>query len=355
MLLQRSNSRFLSILMQILMWLLFSVSFLLYQPSDVALPYQLWIKQLLFAGMVAGAYYLNAVVLVPRFLLANKTAAYFAVVISIAVVILFVNDLADRELGLHRLMDEAFHHSGGPRKHDHSIFDAVFGSFIIALILGIGTSVTAIQKWQTDKQHHQLLKEEKTSSELAFLKAQINPHFFFNTLNNIYALTYEDAETSRKAILELSHMMRYLLYDTRQDHTQLSEELNFLKGYIELMRLRLTSTTMVDFQYPANVNNVPVAPMLFLPFIENAFKHGVSVNQPSEIVVNITHENAMLNLSVTNTIIQTKNTAADEYGGIGLENTRRRLELLYPGKYRLNVRELPKTKTYSVELNIDLS
>ena len=160
------------------MWLVFYVSFLLYQPSEIVLPYQLWIKQLIFAGMVAAAYYLNAIVLVPRFLLTNRIAAYFGFVITIVIIILFINELSDNLLGLHRLMDEAFHHSGGPRKHDnHSLFDAILGSFIIALILGISTSVTAIQKWQTDQQHNQLLKEEKASSELAFLKAQINPIF----------------------------------------------------------------------------------------------------------------------------------------------------------------------------------
>ena len=174
-------------------------------------------------------------------------------------------------------------------------------------------------------------------------------------MNNIYALTYEDAETSRKAIIELSRMMRYLLYDTKQDYTQLSDEILFIKGYVELMRLRLTGITLVDFQYPAGVTDVLVAPMLFLPFIENAFKHGVSVNERSEIGIYIEHKEQTLNLLVTNTIVQTKNAAADEYSGIGMENTKRRLELLYPGKYRLNVQGSTGSKTYIVDLKIDLA
>jgi two-component system LytT family sensor kinase len=356
MLFQGTNSRFLSILMQVLIWLVFAFSFLLYQPTEITLPYQLWIKQLLFAGMVAGAYYINAGILVPKFLLHNRVAAYFGLIIVIIVVILFLDDLADRDLGLHKLMEQAFHRAGPPKKHGHGNFDEILGSIIIALILGISTSVTAIQKWQADKQYNQLLREEKTSSELAFLKAQINPHFFFNTLNNIYALTYEDAETSRKAILQLSRMMRYLLYDTKQPFTQLSDEINFLKGYVELMRLRLTQNVVMDFQYPEIVPNVLVAPMLFLPFIENAFKHGISVNEPSEIVIQISHADNLLKLHVKNHVVQfQKNAVTEEYGGIGLENTRRRLELLYPDKYELNVKELSATKEYIVDLSIDLS
>lgn len=356
MVFQRPNSRFLSILMQVLIWLVFAFSFLLYQPSEIVLPYQLWIKQLLFAIMVAGAYYTNAIILVPRFLLSNRIAAYWAFIILMIVAILFINDLVDKQFGLRLLMDEAFHHASPSKRHGHFNPDEIFGSFILALILGISTSITTIQKWQADKQHNQLLKEEKTSSELAFLKAQINPHFFFNTLNNIYALTYEDAETSRKAILELSRMMRYLLYDTKQEYTQLSDEINFLKGYIELMRLRLTANVTMTFDYPEHIPSVLVAPMLFLPFIENAFKHGISVNEPSEILIKIIQDDKDLRLYVKNYIVKfQKNAVTEEYGGIGLENTQRRLELLYPGKHHLNVKESTETMEYIVELNINLS
>src|SRR5690606_41040104 len=111
----------------------------------------------------------------------------------------------------------------------------------------------------------------KIGSELSFLKAQINPHFFFNTLNNIYALTYVDVETSRSALHKLSRMMRYLLYDTQAGITPLSQELSFVKDYIELMKLRLNETTKVVFKEPDLKENIQIPPMLFLPYIENAF------------------------------------------------------------------------------------
>lgn len=353
-----SNSRFLSIVMQVLVWLAFAFSFLLYTPPEIVGVHELWIKQILFTSMLAAGYYFNSGFLIPRLLVKGKGLYYFISIVGILLLILFLNNIADSQLHVHRALEEAFHHAGPPKQHKgggHGPFMDIFTIAIVAVILGISTSVTTIQKWQADKQHHQQLREEKTASELAFLKAQINPHFFFNTLNNIYALTYENAETSRKAIHQLSRMMRYLLYDTKQEFTRLSDEINFLKDYIDLMKLRLTDRVAIDFSYPVSVPNVMVAPMLFLPYIENAFKHGTSVNERSEILIAISQTDHTLMLHVKNDIIDNKSVAPEEYGGIGLENTRRRLDLLYPGKYQLSFSESVSSREYNVYLSIDLS
>src|SRR5580698_6267334 len=142
------------------------------------------------------------------------------------------------------------------------------------------------------------------SSELSFLKAQINPHFFFNTLNNIYALTLVNADTSRKAIHQLSRMMRYVLYDTQNSTTLLSQEVAFIKDYISLMQLRLTDVVKIDFKSPGALKDLAIAPMIFLPFIENAFKHGVSATQPSNINIAVKQNNNTIELEVVNTIIK---------------------------------------------------
>jgi two-component system LytT family sensor kinase len=357
MLFQKSNSRLVAILIQILVWLVFGLVILFYQPltSDIVFPYQLWIKQAIVLLMLAGAYYINSLVLMPRFLLKNHTGYYFLFIVLIVAVFLMVNTYADDWLNLHALIDAAFRRHGPPKNHDgRSHFDIVT-PVIIALVLGIGTSITAIQKWQADKQSHLVLQQEKTSSELSFLKAQINPHFFFNTLNNIYALTYADAETSRKAIHQLSRMMRYLLYDTPQAHPLLSQELTFIKDYISLMQLRLTNMVEIKFEAPEHLNDLPVASMIFLPFVENAFKHGVGATEPSHIYINIQQTDKLLELSVTNTIITNQNSNIDEYGGIGLNNTKRRLDLLYPGKHKLVINELNEANEYSVHLTLDLA
>jgi sensor histidine kinase YesM len=223
------------------------------------------------------------------------------------------------------------------------------------LVLGISTSVTVIQKWQKDKQEREELEKDKVTSELSFLKAQINPHFFFNTLNNIYALTVVDAEVAGKAIHQLSRMMRYLLYDTQQGHTMLSQEIAFVKDYISLMQLRLTDVVKVNIDTPANLQDMPLAPMIFLPFVENAFKHGVSATQQSHIDIIIFQKGKVLDLTVKNSIIKDNSVSLDTNSGIGLVNTRRRLDLLYPGKYKLNISELNAANEYTVHLVLDLS
>lgn len=361
MLFQKSNSRIVTIMIQVLVWLLFGLVILFFQPltSHINFPYQLWIKQAIVLVMLAGAYYINSLVLVPQFLLKNSTYYYFFFIIIIIIAFMVIDAYADKWLNLPVLMEAAFHHHGPPdHGHGHEKggdhFDIVT-VVVIALVLGIGTSITAIQKWQADKQLHLALQQEKTSSELSFLKAQINPHFFFNTLNNIYALTYADADTSRKAIHQLSRMMRYLLYDTPQAHPLLSQELAFIKDYVSLMQLRLTNATQINFEEPAQLNDLPVASMLFLPFVENAFKHGISATEASHIDIKVTQNDKQLELFVNNSIVKNSNALADDYGGIGLNNTRRRLHLLYPGKHKLAIEQLNDINEYHLHLTLDLS
>jgi two-component system LytT family sensor kinase len=303
--------------------------------------------------MLVGAYYTNSLVLMPRFLLKNRTGYYFICALVIIVVFLVVDRYSDDWLNLHNLIDATFRRHGPPPR-GRSHFDLTT-LILIALVLGISTSVTAVQNWQANKQFNQVLQQEKTSSELSFLKAQINPHFFFNTLNNIYALTYVDAETSRKAIHQLSRMMRYLLYDTLQAHTLLSQEIDFIKDYISLMQLRLTDAVKINFEYPSALADTPIAPMIFLPFVENAFKHGASVTGPSEIYIGIKQLDKQLELRVNNSIIKNQSAPMDEYKGIGLDNTRRRLDLLYPGKYNLAIHTSTATNEYHVHLTLDLA
>ncbi len=226
---------------------------------------------------------------------------------------------------------------------------------ISTLVLGVGTSITAIQKWQKDKQKREELEKDKVTSELSFLKAQINPHFFFNTLNNIYALTQVDANEAGKAIHQLSRMMRYLLYGTQQGHTMLSQEIAFVKDYISLMQLRLTGAVKITIDTPMQLLDMPMAPMMLLPFVENAFKHGVSATRQSHIDILVLQRSSVLDLTVKNSIIKDNNVSLDTNSGIGLVNTRRRLDLLYPGKYTLDINELNTGNEYTVHLILDLS
>jgi hypothetical protein len=370
MIILKSKSKLIAILIHILIWVVFGLAIFFYQPLtwDINVPYQLWIKQGLLLGMLVGAYYVNAFILVPEFLLKNHTGYYFLLIIAIMIGIVFLSSEVDKWLNLHELMDTAFHKHliiiseqtparQGPPKHGRLVrygFDTITLT-IIALVLGISTSITTIQKWQKDQHARQELEQDKVTSELSFLKAQINPHFFFNTLNNIYALTLVNADVAGKAIHQLSRMMRYLLYDTQQGQTLLSQEIAFVKDYISLMQLRLTDMVKVTFNSPASFKDMPLAPMIFLPFVENAFKHGVSSTLPSNISITIEQKGNLLDLTVKNSIINDISVSLDTNSGIGLVNTRRRLDLLYPGKYKLDINELNADNEYTVHLTLDLS
>jgi sensor histidine kinase YesM len=366
----KSKSKLIAILIHILLWVIFAVTVLLYQPlsSDVEMPVEFWIKQAIVIAMLVTAYYVNSNLLVPRFLLKEHTGKYFLFLVPIIIFILLINNYADRWLHMGQAMDAAFHkhflaeaanskrpHRGHrPGGHRGGIDWNVIMLTMVALVLGISTSITAIQKWQKDLQLRLELEQDKVSSELSFLKAQINPHFFFNTLNNIYALTLINAETSRQAIHQLSRMMRYILYETQHEQTLLSQEIAFVKDYISLMQLRLTSVAKLNFQSPEPLQDRPIAPMLFLPFIENAFKHGISATQASFIEIVFTQDGDTLQLTVRNSVIKDNSISLD-HSGIGLSNTRRRLDLLYPGKYTLSTNELTATNEYVVDLILNLA
>ena len=365
----KSPGKLVTIIIHLLIWAVFCVTEVFFRPlpPNIILPYQLWVQQGIVIVLLIISFYINSAVLVPGFLLKNKTGIYFLLIIIIVAFILLANYYTNQWLHIRDLMEEAFRRNGPPHPPRHGgrhggapggggnfHFDTVMIT-TTALVLGISTSISVIQKWQHDKQLHLEMQRERVDSELSFLKAQINPHFFFNTLNNIYALTYVDADTSRKAIHQLSRMMRYVLYDTQVSTTLLSQEIAFVNDYISLMKLRLTAATQITFNAPANLKDVPMAPMLFLPFVENAFKHGISATQPSTIDIAIEQADNRLILKVANTIVEEQNNNLEAGSGIGLNNTRRRLDLLYPDKYTLDLNNDAAAKVYSVLLTLQLS
>ena len=149
--------------------------------------------------------------------------------------------------------------------------------------------------------------------------------------------------------------MRYLLYDTQQGDNMLSHEIAFVKNYISLMKLRLTDVVKINIDIPSNLQEMPLAPMILLPFVENAFKHGISATQQSYIDIIIFQKDKVLDVTVKNSIMKDNSTSLDVNSGIGLVNTRRRLDLLYPGKYKLDISEANAASEYNVHLVLDLS
>ncbi|WP_219223069.1 sensor histidine kinase [Pedobacter antarcticus] len=348
------SKAYITVLLHVLVWMLFAFVLLFYQPLswNITLPYQFWIKQGWVLLILITIFYLNSYIYVPGLLLKNKNALFALAITASCLSAGILVEIIDDLLQLPRLMDIIFKELGFTRPPKRFVGLDIFLYMMTLFIAGISTSVTLIQKWQTDKQLRDALEKEKIASELSFLKAQINPHFFFNTLNNIYALTHVDVAKSRKALHMLSRMMRYLLYDTQTGITPLSKEVSFIRDYLALMQLRLNESTTVSFLGPDPDADVNIAPMLFLPYIENAFKHGISTISPSQITINLSLEANQIALTVTNTICTENTELADNYGGIGLLNTKRRLDLLYPGKHTFCAEKTEDGKEFIVHLTL---
>jgi two-component system LytT family sensor kinase len=347
---------YITVLLHILVWLLFAFILLFYHPLswNITLPNQFWIKQSCVLLLLVIVFYVNSTILVPQLLLKNKNLLFICTILAIALLSSPVTRSLDDALDLPNLMTKAFNEIGVQKLPKREAVLDVFMVMMVFLITGISTSLTLIQKWQADKQEREALEKEKIGSELSFLKAQINPHFFFNTLNNIYALTHVDVETSRSALHKLSRMMRYLLYDTQAGITPLSKEVSFIVDYIELMKLRLTENTKVIFEGPMVDKDIQIAPMLFLPYVENAFKHGVSNLQASTIEIMLHLEKNTLEMTVKNAIFNDNAIIAGTYGGIGLTNTKRRLDLLYPERHTFSAGKTESTNEFIVHLTLTL-
>jgi hypothetical protein len=213
-----------------------------------------------------------------------------------------------------------------------------FGSAIITvLLIGFNTGVKSFMRWSEDKIRQAEKEKQHLFTELAFLKHQISPHFFMNTLNNIHALVDINAQDAKNAIIKLSHLMRYLLYESNVEKVLLKKEITFIESYIELMRLRYDEENLtIETKYPDNIENVYVPSFLFLSFIENAFKHGINPQDYSKIEIKFSVENEFLTFRIVNNLWDGKFYQTDGTG-IGLENVRKRLDLIYKSNYTLDI------------------
>lgn len=221
-------------------------------------------------------------------------------------------------------------------------------AFIIAcLLMGLNIGAKYYFKTSDDRKRLHELERDNLHTQLAYLKYQINPHFFMNTLNNIHALVLIDPEQANRMIETLSRLMRYILYDGNQTLTQLQKEMKFAQNYIDLMRIRYTDKVRITVDFPDTVPDVEVPPLLFATFIENAFKHGVSYEQKSFIDIKLTVDNRNIVFCCRNS---RRPEDEDAHGGVGMSNVYKRLELIYGKKYRLDTKAMPGE--YAIELSL---
>ncbi len=192
-----------------------------------------------------------------------------------------------------------------------------------------------INAFEAQKIRDELINQRQ-ASELALLKLQVNPHFLFNTLNNIYSLVYQRSDEAPEAVMKFSSIMRYVLYETNAEKVLLDREIEYLKSYIELQKLRIRQADFVSLEIEGETGEITVAPMMLIPFVENAFKHGSKNHQPG-IIIRLVAEKQMIRFSVANYIKKNQLQHEKEDSGLGLANIRRRLELIYPGKHNLKI------------------
>ncbi|HHS95002.1 MAG TPA: histidine kinase, partial [Phaeodactylibacter sp.] len=244
--------------------------------------------------------------------------------------------------------------SGTPELQAQLLVDQKLFFLTTFVIAGASTLAKIITDWVRYQRDRKELQTQTMQSELKFLRSQINPHFFFNTLNNLYALTLKKSDKAPETVLKLAEMMRYMLYECNERRVLLSKEINYIQNYIDLESLRQNPDAHISFTLEGDPEELKIAPLLFVPFLENSFKHGLQSSISNGFVnIVLRIDDQFIDFQMSNSK-ENKNQHPKEKrsGGIGLVNVKRRLQLLYPDKYELKIEDL--AERYSVRLKLDL-
>lgn len=292
-------------------------------------------------------FYVNYFLLVPRFLFEQRTKRFLLVNLLFLIVV---------GLLLHVWQSLNFTPSLNHGRQGFPPGWIFFTRDMLSLVLtaGLSAAIRMSGRWRQAESARQEAEKSRTEAELNNLRNQLNPHFLLNTLNNIYALIAFDSVKAQQAVQELSKLLRYVLYDNRQMYVPLAKEVDFICNYIELMRIRLSADVMVTTHFDlATKGQTLIAPLLFISLIENAFKHGVSPTEHSLIHIALTEGDGEVICEITNTNFP-KSDADKSGSGIGLEQVKKRLELLYPHRYRWERGVIEQGKIYSSKLILQI-
>lgn len=238
----------------------------------------------------------------------------------------------------------------GPDKPARDMFGPIKGISVFLVVLVISTAVKMSEEWFRNEKKRKELENEKLKAELQALRAQIDPHFFFNVLNNICSLARKKSEDTESFIIRLSELVRYSLYENKGEKFFLEKEINFLRNYIEIQQMRLDKNAHITFDYSDIDENLMIEPMLLFPFVENAFKHGVSYREDVKIAISLKTINSILHFEVVNPLVVDAHHTKP--GGIGILNVSKRLNLLYPNQHNLEIEK--KDGMFCVKLRINL-
>ncbi len=351
------NSRKIEAIVYGVLWLLvFAVPFFSTREANI-LQWKRIIKEWIHLSAFLLIFLLNVNVLVPRLLFEKKYLLYC--IWAVIVLALVLGAIQVKELSFAPRVDSPVHivpNSSGaniivhPNKPPHMI---LIDNLIIAiLVLGASTASKLVTKWLEEEKLRKDLEKEQLKTNLALLRHQVSPHFFMNTLNNIHALIDINTEDAKDAIVRLSTLMRYLLYDSAQGTIALKKEIEFINSFVSLVQLRYSDQVDIRVKMPEQIPDVKIPPMLFVSFLENAFKYGVSYQSKSYIHFELKIRDHNLLCSIKNSKHSIRTPQDSEYMGIGLENIKKSLQLLFDNNYTLNIAD--NQNSFEVDLAIPL-
>ena len=304
---------------------------------------------LLYLPAILLAAYFTIKFLIPRFLFQDKTLKFSILFLITAFIFSFI-----QRLNLYFIVVPIFY----PKYIDGLniiSFQLIFRIFSEYPVVIFAASIKIILHWYQDQQLNQQLAREKLEAELKFLKAQIHPHFLFNTLNNLYALTLKKSDQAPEVVLKISELLNYMLYESNEQEVSLKKEVELIENYIELEKIRYGQKLSINFNIRGVLDGIRIAPLLLLPFVENSFKHGVSKKLNNKWVnINLKLEDKTMLLSVENSKSNDCALKEQDYTeGIGLKNVNRRLDLLYNGRYNLKTEDAGDTFLVNLEIELE--
>ncbi|MEI6575213.1 MAG: histidine kinase [Bacteroidota bacterium] len=316
----------------------FAVPFVTSREFHVINWYRLW-HEWFHVSLYFLVFLINVYVLVPGLLLKKKYINYLLWILVIIVAVTVMDSLV---LNLYPPHDPApgrpfMGGRPGPKPFPMILVDHII--FII-LISGAGAASKLVNQWLNEEKLRKDIEKEQLRTNLALLRQQVSPHFFMNTLNNIHALVDINTEDAKDAIIRLSTLMRYLLYDTAKGEVSLKKEIDFINSFIALAKLRFSEKVTIEVKFPENIPDISIPPMLFISLLENAFKHGVSYQSDSFIYFELTCNETSLHCNIRNSKHKIAAPEFGEYSGIGLENIKKSLKLLYDTDYSLIISDL---------------
>lgn len=288
-----------------------------------------------------GFYYLNYYLLIPRFFLKKETTKYILSVIGSFAVFLFISHILNDSFDVHPMNDFK---PKPPEFGPSTIF------FVVFLFVSLGLRMNF--EWKRTEEEKIKIEKEKLNAELSYLKGQVNPHFLFNTLNIIYTLATQRSDKTAEAVMKLSKLMRYVITNAQTPFVPLEMEIGYIENLIELHRLRLATNNQIHFSVTGSSEGLEISPFILIPFVENAIKHGTSTVAPMKIDIEIVISKNQIHFSVLNNKLNTSEKNSDSTG-VGNENTRKRLEMIYKKNHTLQINETEET--FEVVLNIFLS